>query len=80
MLLYILLFVEVVLRIVLEIRERRATQLRGGVFAFLRIIPLVNDIVPLPENRKKPLERYLQRSTKKGIRHCTMLSCVIYSK
>lgn len=66
MLLYILLFVEVVLRIVLEIRERRATQLRGSVFAFLRIIPLVNDIVPLPENRKKPLEMLFATKHEEG--------------
>lgn len=48
-----LLCIEIVLRIVLEIREARMTQLRGGVFAVLRVIPLVNDIVPLPENRKE---------------------------
>lgn len=51
MLLYILLCLEVVLRTLVEIRERRLTQLRGGVFAVLRLVPLVNDIVPLPENR-----------------------------
>ena len=49
-----LLCLEIVLRIVLEIREARMTQLRGGVFAVLRVIPLVNDIVPLPENRSDP--------------------------
>ena len=54
MLLYILLCVEVAARIALEVRERRLTQLRGGVFAVLRVIPLVNDIVPLPENRSDP--------------------------
>jgi hypothetical protein len=53
MLLYILLCLEVVLRTLVEIRERRLTQLRGGVFAVLRLIPLVNDIVPLPENRSE---------------------------
>ena len=42
------LVIEVVARLVLEIRERRLSQLRGGVFAVLRLIPLVNDIVPLP--------------------------------
>ena len=51
--LIVLLCVEIALRIVLEIRERRLTQLRGGVFAMLRLIPLVNDIVPLPENHKE---------------------------
>ena len=54
MLLYILLCLEVVLRTLVEIRERRLTQLRGGVFAVLRLVPLVNDIVPLPENRIEP--------------------------
>lgn len=49
-----LLIMEVVLKAVLEIRERRATQVRGGVFAVLRIIPLVNDFIPLPEHRKDP--------------------------
>ena len=54
--LILLLCLEIVLRIVLEVRERRLTQLRGGVFAVLRVIPLVNDIVPLPENRKEAPE------------------------
>lgn len=54
LLLWILLGVEFVLRLVLEIRECRLTQMRGGVFALLRLIPLVNDIVPLPENRREP--------------------------
>ena len=54
MLLYILLCVEIAARIAIEIRERRLTQLRGGVFAVLRLIPLVNDFVPLPENRSDP--------------------------
>ena len=53
-LLYILLGLEVVLRVVLEVRERRLTQVRGGVFAVLRLVPLLNDIVPLPESRKAP--------------------------
>ena len=47
-----LLILEFVLRLVLEIRERRATQMRGGVFALLRLVPLLNDIVPLPESRR----------------------------
>lgn len=49
--LYALLGIEFVLRLCVEIRERRITQLRGGVFAVLRLILLVNDIVPLPESR-----------------------------
>ena len=52
--LIILLCLEIALRFFIEVRERRLTQLRGGVFAVLRLIPLVNDIVPLPENRKDP--------------------------
>ena len=51
--LILLLCLEVFLRTLLEIRERRLTQLRGGVFAILRVIPLLNDIVPLPENRNE---------------------------
>jgi len=53
--LWILLAVEVVARAVLEVREARLTQVGGGAFAVLRVIPLVNDIVPLPESRKVPL-------------------------
>lgn len=53
MLLYILLCLEVAARIALEVRERRLTQMRGGVFVVLRVIPLVNDIVPLPEYRNE---------------------------
>ena len=49
-----LLCLEIAVRIAIEVRERRFTQLRGGVFAVLRVIPLVNDIVPLPENRIEP--------------------------
>ena len=56
LLLVVLLCLEIILRIVLEIRERRLTQLRGGVFAVLRMIPLVNDIVPLPESRNEAPE------------------------
>lgn len=66
MLLYILLGVEVVLRIVLEVRERRATQLRGGIFAALRVIPLVNDIVPLPETRREPQAKYFIEKHEEG--------------
>lgn len=53
--LWILLAMEVVARAVLEVREARLTQVNAGVFAVLRMIPLVNDIVPLPESRKDPL-------------------------
>lgn len=53
--LWILLAVEVVARAVLEVREARLTQVKGGAFGVLRLIPLVNDIVPLPESRKEPL-------------------------
>lgn len=53
--LWILLAVEVAARAVLEVREARLMQAGGGVFAVLRLIPLVNDIVPLPESRKEPL-------------------------
>ncbi len=48
-LLLVLLALEILARVCLEVRERRATQLRGGLFAVLRLIPLINDIVPLPE-------------------------------
>lgn len=54
MLLYILLAVEVVARACLQVRECRLTQCRFDVFAILRLIPLVNDIVPLRENRCEP--------------------------
>jgi len=50
-LLLVLLALEVLARACLEVRERRATQLRGGIFSLLRVIPLINDIVPLPEGR-----------------------------
>lgn len=67
-LLYILLGVEVVLRVVLEVRERRLTQVRGGVFAVLRVVPLVNDIVPLPEMRKTPAESAFVEKHEEGHR------------
>ncbi|SHK94883.1 hypothetical protein SAMN05720468_11030 [Fibrobacter sp. UWEL] len=50
-----LLLVEVLGRIVLEVRECRLTQQGGGFWMVLRIIPLVNDLVPLPENRREPV-------------------------
>ena len=46
-----LLALEFVLRLVLEIRERRATQMHGGLCALLRL-GLVLDVVPLPESRR----------------------------
>lgn len=61
-----LLCLEIVLRIVLEIREARMTQLHGGVFAVLRVIPLVNDIVPLPENRKDVPESKFMKLHEEG--------------
>ena len=60
------LVIEVVARLALEIRERRLSQLRGGVFAVLRLIPLVNDIVPLPENRREPAENEFVRKHEEG--------------
>jgi hypothetical protein len=61
-----LLVLEFVARLALEIRERRATQQRGGIFAALRLIPLINDIVPLPENRREPAENEFVRKHEEG--------------
>ena len=66
LILVLLLVVEFVARLVLEIRERRLTQVRGGLFAVLRLIPLVNDIVPLPENRKEPVESEFVKKHEEG--------------
>ena len=66
LLLVLLLTFEFVARLVLEIRERRLTQMRGGIFAVLRLIPLVNDIVPLPENRKDPAENEFVKKHDEG--------------
>ena len=68
MLLYILLCLEIALRVAIEVRERRLTQLRGGVFAVLRLIPLVNDIVPLPENRREPQKSQFVEKHEEGHR------------
>ena len=65
-LLGIFLILEIAARLTLEIRERRLTQMRGGVFALLRLIPLVNDIVPLPEHRKAPAESEFQKKHEEG--------------
>lgn len=54
MLLVILLCAEFVVRLVLEIRECRMVQCRFDVFTVMRLVPLVNDLVPLPENREQP--------------------------
>ncbi|SMG35608.1 Peptidase family M48 [Fibrobacter sp. UWB13] len=68
MLLYILLCLEIALRVAIEVRERRLTQLRGGVFAVLRLIPLINDIVPLPENRREPQKSQFVEKHEEGHR------------
>lgn len=65
LLLVLLLCLEFALRLVLEIRECRATNGMGAVnprnpvtivFSVLRLIPLVNDLMPLPESRRNPEE------------------------
>ena len=66
LILALLLTIEFVARLVLEIRERRLTQTRGGIFAVLRLIPLLNDIVPLPENRKDPAENEFVKMHEEG--------------
>ena len=66
LILALLLVLEFVARLVLEIRERRLTQLRGGIFAVLRLIPLLNDIVPLPENRNDPTENEFVKMHEEG--------------
>lgn len=63
-----LLTAEFLGRLILEIRERRATQLRGGIFAVLRLVPLINDIVPLPEHRKEPGESAFVKCHEEGHR------------
>ena len=68
-LLVALFVVEFALRLALEIRERRATMMRGGIFSVLRLIPLVNDIVPLPESRKEVPESEFVRKHEEGHRH-----------
>ena len=66
LILALLLAIEFVARLVLEIRERRLTQMRGGIFAVLRLIPLLNDIVPLPENKKEPAENEFVKKHEEG--------------
>lgn len=86
--LFILLLVEVVGRIVLEIRECRLTQQGGGLFMFLRIVPLVNDLVPLPENRREPVvgnfvklheegHKYLHHATLRNVFKILMLMLAV---
>ncbi|MCQ2055501.1 MAG: M48 family metalloprotease [Fibrobacter sp.] len=67
-LLIVLLCAEFVGRVCLEIREVRLTMCRGGVFAILRVIPLINDIVPLPENRRSPAETEFVKKHEEGHR------------
>lgn len=50
----VLLGVEIFVRMGMEIRECRLTQVRPGIFAALRLVPLLNDVLPLPENRREP--------------------------
>lgn len=67
-----LLTLEFFLRLVLEIRECRATQVHGGVFALLRLVPLLNDIVPLPESRRDvPVSAFVEAHEKahRELRH-----------
>lgn len=66
--LVIFLIAEVLVRITLEVREARLTQRGGGVFALLRIVPLVNDLVPLPENRREPAEGNFAKLHEEGHR------------
>lgn len=66
LILVLLLALEFVARLVLEIRERRLTQMRGGIFAVLRLIPLLNDIVPLPENKREPAESEFVKKHEEG--------------
>lgn len=62
----LLLCAEFVARVVLEIRERRATQLHGGLFTLFRIVPLLNDLFPLPENRRSPAETLFAKKHEEG--------------
>lgn len=64
--LFILLGIEFIARLLIEIRERRATQHRGGIFSILRLVPLINDITPLPENRRTPPENEFSNLHEKG--------------
>lgn len=73
--LFYLLGVEVLGRIVLEVRECRLTQQGGGIFMVLRTIPLVNDLVPLPENRREPVVGQFVKLHEEGhrkLRHATL--------
>ena len=46
------IWTEFILRVVIELREARAVQQRVSVFTLMRLLPLINDFVPLPENRE----------------------------
>lgn len=48
------IWTEFILRVVIEVREARAVQQRVSVFTLMRLLPLINDFVPLPENREPP--------------------------
>lgn len=54
MLLIVLLCCEFALRVILEVRECRAVQCRFGAFTIMRLLPLINDLAPLPETREEP--------------------------
>ena len=75
LLLGVCLAVELVARVVLEVRERRRTGVRGGVFTVLRLIPLVNDIVPLPESRRDTADSEFVQKHEEG--HATMRHAVL---
>ena len=78
MLLVILLCLEFVLRLVLEVRECRAVQARVNAFTLMRLIPLVNDIVPLPGagfSKAAKGSATSWRCTRKGTRCCTIPFC-----
>ena len=62
----VLFCLELLLRSVVEIRERRRTQLRGGIFSIFRLIPLLNDILPLPESRTPLKEDDFVKSHEEG--------------
>lgn len=55
------IWAEFILRVVIELREARAVQQHVSVFTLMRLLPLINDFVPLPENREPPaLGRFVE--------------------
>jgi len=61
MLLVVLLCVELAGRIFLEVRECRHVGCKVDAFTFMRLVPLVNDLAPLPETREKvPESRFVK--------------------